>query len=103
VVYRVVREGLTNAGKHAPGAPTTVTLDRPDAASVTVTVVNDRSAAPPANLPGSGFGLVGLAERIRLVGGSLRSGPRGAGWELSAVVPWLDNQVEERPAEVDVP
>jgi hypothetical protein len=43
--------------------------------------------------------LVGLAERIRLVGGSLHSGPLGPrghdGWQLRAVVPWLDQPVEE--------
>jgi hypothetical protein len=42
---------------------------------------------------------VGLAERIRLVGGSLGSGPSGPdgrdGWRLQAVVPWLDHRVDE--------
>jgi signal transduction histidine kinase len=72
---------------------------------VTVTVRNSAGTGEPMDLPGSGFGLVGLAERIRLVGGSLRSGPLGragtAGWELSAVVPWLDQNAERRPVEVD--
>jgi len=93
VVYRVVQEGLTNAHKHASGAATTVSLARDDA-SVTVSVVNDPGAAAP-DLPGSGAGLVGLAERVRLVGGSLRSGPTVAGgWELRAIVPWLDQSVD---------
>jgi len=89
VVYRIVQEGLTNAHKHAAGASTTVALRRDDA-SVTVSVVNDAGTGT-MDLPGSGAGLVGLAERIRLVGGTLRSGPAaGGGWELRAVVPWLD-------------
>jgi signal transduction histidine kinase len=103
VVYRIVQEGLTNVHKHAPGAVTVVSIDRRDHGSVGVTVRNEWAAVPPADLPGSGAGLVGLAERIRLVGGSLRSGPLGrdgtGGWELHAVVPWLDQRVEEPAAE----
>jgi signal transduction histidine kinase len=38
--------------------------------------------------PVSGFGLVGLAERVALVGGRLRSGPLGAGFEVCARMPW---------------
>jgi signal transduction histidine kinase len=88
VVYRVVQEGLTNAHKHAPDAPVTVTVDRDPAGDVTVTVHNPAPAGPPMDLPGSGSGLVGLAERIRLVGGTLHSGPlAGGGWRLRAVVP----------------
>lgn len=97
VVHRIVREGLTNAHKHAPGASTTVSLTRERDGAVTVTVLNEASTDAPMDLPGSAAGLVGLAERIRLVGGSLRSGPsRSGGWELRAAVPWLDQRVEER-------
>ncbi|MBO3741436.1 sensor histidine kinase [Actinoplanes flavus] len=96
VVYRIVQEGLTNAHKHAPEAPTTVSVSRTGDGSVAVSVHNETGAAP-MDLPGSGAGLVGLAERIRLVGGSLRSGPvTGEGWQLSAVVPWLDPRPEVR-------
>jgi signal transduction histidine kinase len=97
VVHRIVQEGLTNAHKHAPGAATTVSVERA-AGSVTVTVRN-AGGATPLDLPGTGSGLIGLAERIRLVGGSLRSGPLGDGgqdgWELQAVVPWLDEHVPD--------
>ncbi|WP_246001718.1 sensor histidine kinase [Allorhizocola rhizosphaerae] len=89
-VYRIVQEGLTNAHKHAPDAPITVVVSNDDG-NVMVKVRNGSGAAAPMDLPGSGSGLVGLAERIRLAGGSLRSGPLdaedGAGWELCAVVP----------------
>jgi signal transduction histidine kinase len=94
VVYRIVQEGLTNARKHAPEALTTVSVGRTEDGNVTVSVHN-ATGATPMDLPGSGAGLVGLAERIRLVGGSLRSGPvAGPGWRLSAVVPWLDPRSE---------
>jgi signal transduction histidine kinase len=90
VVHRLVQEGLTNARKHAPGAPVAVTVDRVGDGEVTVTVDNGAPADEPLDLPGSGNGLVGLAERIRLVGGTLHSGPSGGGWRLRASVPWLD-------------
>jgi signal transduction histidine kinase len=99
VVYRIVQEGLTNAHRHAPGAPTTVSVRGGNGGEVTVTVHNAPAAGAPIDLPGSGSGLVGLAERIRLVGGSLGSGPSGPdgrdGWRLQAVVPWLDHRVDE--------
>jgi signal transduction histidine kinase len=95
-VYRIVQEGLTNAHKHAPEAPTTVSVGRTGDGGVAVSVHN-RTGAVPMDLPGSGTGLVGLAERIRLVGGSLSSGPvAGEGWHLSAVVPWLASGSEAR-------
>jgi signal transduction histidine kinase len=97
VVHRVVQEGLTNARKHAPGAAVTVTVHRGQtrtAASedltVRVTVDNGPPAAAVLDLPGSGSGLVGLAERVHLVGGILHSGPTSDGWRLAADVPWLD-------------
>jgi signal transduction histidine kinase len=85
-----VQEGLTNARKHAPDAPATVTVHRDNGGGVRVTVHNGHGVRAPMDLPSSGAGLVGLAERIRLVGGSMRSGPLDDGWELYAVVPRMD-------------
>jgi signal transduction histidine kinase len=91
VVYRVVQEGLTNARKHAPGAHATVSVVRSGQSPVTVTVLSGAGTGRPVELPGSGAGLIGLAERLRHVGGTLRSGPTedddGGGWELQAIVP----------------
>lgn len=104
VVHRIVQEGLTNAHKHAPDAPTTVSVDRGEDGTVTVTVRNGPTDGAPADLPGSGSGLVGLAERVRLVGGTLHSGPLsaedGGGWRLRAVLPWLDHSIDERVEEL---
>jgi signal transduction histidine kinase len=86
VVYRIAQEGLTNAHKYAPHAPTTVAVHREDG-SVIVTVHNERSRAA-VDLPGSGSGLIGLAERVQLVGGTIHSGPEAdGGWRLRAVLP----------------
>lgn len=105
VVYRVVQEGLTNAHRYAPGAPTTVSVESGPESTVTVTVRNAPAAGAPIDVPGSGSGLVGLAERIRLVGGSMHSGTLGdngrAGWQLRAVVPWLYQSAEAQSAATD--
>ncbi|GIH93483.1 sensor histidine kinase [Planobispora siamensis] len=105
VVHRVVQEGLTNAHRHAPDAPATVTVERGADGAVTVTVDNGPAGGAPADLPGTGSGLVGLAERVRLVGGTLDSGPlghgEGGGWRLRAVLPWLDHGAGEGPDHED--
>jgi signal transduction histidine kinase len=106
VVHRVAQEGLTNARKHAPGAPVAVSVTRGDGGTVVVTVRNAPGAERALDLPGSGAGLIGLAERLRLVGGSLSSGPLGndepAGWQLRAVVPWIDQRIEKAYEETDL-
>jgi signal transduction histidine kinase len=99
VVFRVAQEGLTNAHRYAPRAPTNVIVEHADGGGVVVTVHNAVGDGPTMDLPGSGSGLIGLAERIRLVGGSLHSGPVGPGgrdgWRLRAVVPFVHSGLEE--------
>ncbi len=69
-VYHVVREALTNVHKHAGAVLTDVVLRyRPSA--LTVTVRNAAPEGPVAPVPGSGLGLIGLRERIELLGGEL--------------------------------
>ena len=88
-VYRVVQEALTNVHKHARGAATVVEVSGDEAAGVTVSVTNRQPVAAGSLLPGSGAGLVGLSERLRLLGGNLRSGPEAdGGWRLDAWLPW---------------
>ncbi|MFF5155766.1 histidine kinase [Streptomyces sp. NPDC000348] len=86
-VHRVTREGLTNALKHASGAPVRVTF-QDEGDTVVVAVIND---APPVPCPpgdGNRSGLVGLQERIGLLGGALHAGPRPeGGFVLSARIP----------------
>ncbi|MEX5719390.1 sensor histidine kinase [Geodermatophilus maliterrae] len=85
--YRIVQEALTNAGKHAPGAAVTVHVCRePD--QVVVRVVNGAPRAPAPPGSGGGFGLVGLGERVRTLGGRLRTEPRlDGGFLVEAVLP----------------
>jgi signal transduction histidine kinase len=85
--YRVVQEALTNAGKHAPGGAVAVTLELRET-ELAVTVVNRRPTRPPTALPSGGLGLIGLRERVRTVGGTLRAEPRlDGGFCLEAVLP----------------
>lgn len=85
--YRIVQEALTNAGKHAPGAPVTITIERP-AGALVIRVVNGPPCRPPEQLPGGGFGLIGLGERVRTLGGRLTARPRlDGGFAVEAVLP----------------
>ncbi|MCX4548083.1 MULTISPECIES: sensor histidine kinase [unclassified Streptomyces] len=87
-VHRTVQESLTNAAKHAPGARVTVVLTRSDSALKVTVTSTARSAGPAPDPPGSGTGLVGLDERIRLAGGVLTHGPLPAGgFEVTATLP----------------
>lgn len=91
-VYRVVQESLTNARKHAPdGADVTVTVSGGPREGLTVVVRNPvGTGASGPEIPGAGHGLIGLAERTRLVGGRLAHGRRGAQFQLSAWLPWTN-------------
>jgi signal transduction histidine kinase len=86
--YRVVQEALTNALRYAPGAATSVSVTaRPDA--LEIEVLNDAPPAPATGVPtGAGTGLLGLAERLRLFGGTLETGRRlGGGFRVRARLP----------------
>lgn len=94
VLYRVVQEALTNAVRHAADSvidiqliytPETITL-----------FVDDEGPGPQGpqaatGRPGGGHGLVGMAERLATVGGSVSAGPRqpGPGWRVHASIPAL--------------
>ncbi len=92
--YRIVQEALTNAHKHAPGAPIGVALRyEPDALVVEVTnarapeLVGVRAGAGAA--VSGGQGLTGLRERARLVGGMVHAGVTpDQGFRLAAVLPY---------------
>ncbi|WP_283781387.1 sensor histidine kinase [Streptomyces kronopolitis] len=87
-LYRLVQEGLTNACKHASGAPVRVEVHhRTD--TVRVRVENDAPQGPSGTaLPSGGRGLVGLGERVGALGGSFTSGDLpGGGFAIEATVP----------------
>ncbi|MDX8052638.1 histidine kinase [Lentzea sp. BCCO 10_0798] len=81
-VHRVTAEALTNVIKHAPGAKVTVSLS----ANLELRITN--GPAPKTQAVGSGKGLVGLAERVALVGGWFEAAPSDdGGFEVRAKLP----------------
>ncbi|MBQ1034277.1 sensor histidine kinase [Micromonospora sp. C97] len=86
--YRVVREALTNVRKHAADAETVVGLHYlPD--GLEVLVRNGPSEGGTA-LPGAGQGLLGLRERVELLGGRLEARPADGGFLVRALIPLAD-------------
>ncbi|ASW56206.1 sensor histidine kinase [Plantactinospora sp. KBS50] len=86
-IYRIVQEALTNVSRHAPHAHgVTVTLDQDPPGHLTVEITDD---APPARLRHrGGYGLIGMRERVEVLGGTLTAGPRPAGgWCVRATLP----------------
>ena len=82
--YRVVQEALTNAARHAPGAAVTVVVEAGD--DLTITVANGPSRPSPTS--GTGYGLLGMRERVALAGGALEAGPTAdGGFRVAAVLP----------------
>ena len=85
--YRIVQEALTNARKHAPGAPVRVAVSGGAEQGLVVEV--DNTLVAGGSIPGAGAGLIGLRERVLLAGGRLEHGPTPGGeFRLRAWLPW---------------
>ncbi|WP_333758371.1 sensor histidine kinase [Streptomyces sp. ISBFB 2968] len=90
-LLRIAQEALTNAARHAPGGKAEVELTF-TAASITLRIRNrpaTRAVTPGA---GSGMGLIGMRERVALLGGSVSAGPvtegpDQGGWQVETVIP----------------
>ncbi|MGV9267480.1 sensor histidine kinase [Kitasatospora sp. NPDC003701] len=92
--YRTVQEALTNVVKHAPEADAEVWVSTADGMLEAV-VCNAPSPVPTRRITvaGDGFGMIGLRERVSLLGGRFHAGPTDAGgWRVVTSVP-LDNPV----------
>jgi signal transduction histidine kinase len=100
-VYRIVQEAVTNTGRHAPGATAEVGLAyRSGEVSVQVRDRGPAGAPPPRVARGGeaagGFGLVGMRERVTMLGGSFQAGPcPGGGFGVSACLPVSAKAVDE--------
>ncbi|MFE3825579.1 sensor histidine kinase [Streptomyces sp. NPDC059092] len=90
--YRIVQEALANVVRHAPGARTRVSVVlHPD--RLTVLIVNGPAVArtSPLETTGTGHGLIGMRERVRLTGGTLDTGPLpDGGFRVAARLPLTD-------------
>jgi len=87
-VYRVVQEALTNAVKHAEATSVEVTVRDADDATIEIVVRDDgRGFDTAAADTTAGFGLLGMRERVALVGGALDVTSSPGGTEVRASIP----------------
>lgn len=86
-LYRIAQESVTNAARHAQGSTAVDVVARPDGEHVVLRVADDGAPVAPERVR-SGYGLVGMTERVALLGGTLTAGPApGRGWVVEARVP----------------
>ncbi len=86
-LYRIAEEAVTNAVRHARHATRVIVHVANEGEQVRLTVRDDGDASA-AGSPSAGYGLVGMAERASLLGGTLEAGPDpGGGWRVDAVLP----------------
>jgi hypothetical protein len=97
LLHRVVREALTNAARHAPGAAVTVAVTgRAAAQGASVTITNGPPTQESSRPTGGGTGLLGLRAAVTAVGGTFEAGPHREGFRVRAYVP--EQQRAVRPA-----
>ena len=93
-IYRFVQEGLTNAVKHAGEVDVHVVIAE-SADAVTIVVRDDGPGFVP-DADHEGFGLLGIRERVELVGGTLRvQSTPGSGTTLEATLPGRRRAAEQ--------
>ncbi|GIJ47455.1 two-component sensor histidine kinase [Virgisporangium aliadipatigenens] len=88
--YRIVQEALSNATRHAPGAPVRVSLDVWPDRELRLLVANDVDPAPNGPVR-PGLGLAGMRERATALGGRLTAGPGPDGFAVRATLPLTDD------------
>lgn len=87
-VYRIVREALTNISRHAPHARSVSVTVAQEHEAIMVEVTDDARPASPRPHHRSGYGLIGMRERVETLGGTLEAGPRTVGgWSVAATLP----------------
>jgi signal transduction histidine kinase len=87
-VFRIAQEATTNARRHARRATRITVQVEGSAEDIEIIVTDDGDASYTDPATASGYGLVGMAERVSLHGGSLDAGPNpGRGWTVRAVLP----------------
>jgi signal transduction histidine kinase len=85
--YRIVQEALSNARRHASGAPVAIVIFR-DKSELRVLVRNEPTGRPSAPEGKGGHGVMGMQERAAAIGGTLRAAPGAdGGFEVVATLP----------------
>ncbi|WP_316527173.1 sensor histidine kinase [Kitasatospora brasiliensis] len=97
--YRIVQEAVTNVVKHSGTRDCHVTVEY-GTREIDVTVA-DLGAGAETGTPGTGYGLVGMRERVALLHGEFSAGPRpGGGFLVAARLPLPAEEAEPNPVEV---
>ncbi len=90
-LYRLAQESITNARRHAKHATRVDVSVVGGPLTIRLTVTDDGLTSPNAK-PTAGYGLIGMAERVKLLGGSMEAGPGpDRGWVTSALLPRTAN------------
>jgi len=88
-IHRIVRECLTNAGRHAPGRPVTVEVDwAPDTVTVTASNPTDGRLGAARGQPAAGRGLSGMRHRAELLGGAFAATVRDGAFRVRVTLPF---------------
>ena len=87
-VYRIAQEAVTNALRHARNATRVDVTVAGDPSAVSLVVRDDGDPGPGDPVRETGFGLIGMRERVLLLGGAFRAGPcPDRGWAVTATLP----------------
>ena len=85
-LYRLAQKSITNAKRHARSATSINVKVAEEGSQVRLTVEDDGAQLPLPTDPG--FGLIGMEERAKLLGGTFEAGPKqGGGWKVTALLP----------------
>lgn len=86
-IYRLAQESITNARRHARHATQVTVAVTGDPDGVRLTVDDDGAVGSGGRVP-AGYGLVGMRERVSLLGGTFHAGPAAErGWRVEAILP----------------
>jgi signal transduction histidine kinase len=89
--YRIVQESLTNARRHATGAPVRVRLEF-NSSKLSLAIENGPAASPNGTINVTGVGIAGMRERALAAGGTLHAGATTDGFLVQAVLPYQPNR-----------
>ncbi len=104
-VHRIAREALANVARHAPTNRVELVAAMDDREVRLEISDHGRQADPSRSSPSGegGFGLIGMAERARSLGGSLSAEPSSDGWCVIALLPRVETQLVRSPIEPHQP
>jgi signal transduction histidine kinase len=85
--YRIVQESLTNARRHAPGAPVRINLQF-DSSSLLLAIESGTGTSPNGSASAAGAGITGMRQRATAIGGRIQAGPTPRGFRVEAELPY---------------